>query len=147
MCHTKTFCTLYVKSMMMWYGLNDWKFKWCKLSSIGGDCNKSTKTIRISNHVLNAGFLKVRETTLHEIAHALTFDDDDTDHGPIWKEKFISMGGSGDASVSLILKKSDYNYVVRCGSIHCNYKDYYFNRTVVHCPKCGFHVLHSCPQG
>jgi predicted SprT family Zn-dependent metalloprotease len=67
-----------------------WKFNWLKHSSIAGVCNYTQKEINLSLELtmLNTEN-EVRDTIVHEIAHALTPNDG---HGRKWKAKCVEIG-------------------------------------------------------
>lgn len=74
------------------HGLYEWKFKFDRAKKRFGCCNFSTKTISLSTDMV---FLNsedaVKETILHEIAHALCGHH--AGHGEIWKETVMRIGG------------------------------------------------------
>ena len=72
------------------HGLLEWTFKFDQAKRRFGSCRYHTKTITLSKHLtqLNAAS-QVRETLLHEIAHALT---PGTGHGEAWREKCEQLG-------------------------------------------------------
>lgn len=80
------------KELMQQHGLidNGWKFEWLKHSLIAGQCNYTQKKIVLSLELtaLNTES-EVKDTIIHEIAHALTPGDG---HGKKWKEKCIELG-------------------------------------------------------
>jgi len=90
-----------------------WTVVWDSARGRNGQCNYARKTIslsRITNAIRDEA--DVRQTIIHEVAHALT---PGADHGYLWKIKFRALGGSGDrvardkVDVSLISK-----YRVEC---------------------------------
>lgn len=75
------------------YNLVGWKFCWNKSKrskSTLGVCDYSEKTITISyNHATNQPKDEVKDTILHEVAHALT---EGHGHDKVWKNKCIEIG-------------------------------------------------------
>lgn len=66
------------------HGLDNWKVGWADRPSVMGYCDGSSCTIYLSASGLLANDeYNLRETVLHEIAHALTLDEED-DHGVRW---------------------------------------------------------------
>lgn len=66
------------------HGLADWSFAWNRRKRSLGLCRYAEKRIELSLHFVAANPLEpVRETILHEIAHALAGED--AGHGPAWK--------------------------------------------------------------
>ncbi|WP_158728618.1 SprT-like domain-containing protein [Flavobacterium sp. I-STPA6A] len=81
-----------VHALMDKHGLikEGWKFKWLKHSSAAGVCNYTKKEINLSLEltILNTES-EVRDTIIHEIAHALTPNEG---HGKKWKAKCVEIG-------------------------------------------------------
>jgi predicted SprT family Zn-dependent metalloprotease len=81
-----------VIELMNQHGLikKGWKFNWLKHSSIAGVCNYTQKEINLSLELtmLNTES-EVKDTIVHEIAHALTPGDN---HGKKWKAKCVEIG-------------------------------------------------------
>lgn len=72
------------------YELKDWVFKFDHAKRRFGSCNYTLKQITLSKHLTELNEpLQVRETLLHEIAHALTPGDH---HGKNWQKKCLELG-------------------------------------------------------
>lgn len=82
--------------LLHYYQLHDWKFEWhcnLKVKRRWGYCNYSQKVIRLDLYrTMNRKWDNIVNTLIHEIAHALC---PMCGHNNIWKQKFISMGGTG----------------------------------------------------
>lgn len=83
-----------VRNLMAENGLGRWVFAWSRSRTVLGDCKYpkggEPGRIRLSRHYAGAnGEEDVRDTALHEIAHALTPGDD---HGPLWREACVRLG-------------------------------------------------------
>ena len=77
-------------ALMRQHGLNDWTFRFDHARRRFGSCQPRRKVITLSRPLafLNAE-PQVRDTVLHEIAHALTPGDG---HGSRWKRKCVEIG-------------------------------------------------------
>ncbi|MCA9836579.1 MAG: SprT-like domain-containing protein [Trueperaceae bacterium] len=72
------------------YQLKDWVFKFDHAKRRFGSCNYTLKQITLSKHLTELNSEEqVRETLLHEIAHALTPGDH---HGKRWQAKCLELG-------------------------------------------------------
>lgn len=75
------------------HGLHEWSFSLDRAKTRAGKCSYRKKTIYLSKHYVSASNADdVKDTILHEIAHALTPGDG---HGARWKSKAIEIGCSG----------------------------------------------------
>lgn len=83
------------RSLMDQHGLSHWRFKFDRAKQRFGLCDYNKYTISLSHDltVLN-GEDEVRNTILHEIAHALAGND--AGHGYEWKSVARSIGCTGD---------------------------------------------------
>jgi predicted SprT family Zn-dependent metalloprotease len=99
------------------YGLAGWAFRFDHARRRFGCCRYGQKTITLSRSlVLLNSHEQVRDTVLHEIAHALTPGDG---HGPRWKAKCIEVGAKPlrcytDAAVRSPLRPAA-KYRLGCG--------------------------------
>lgn len=113
-------------SLMQQHGLValGWRFAFNESTSCFGVCNYTKKVIFLSRPLtLVVKDEKVKDTILHEIAHALVGFDQH--HNSIWKQKAISIGCRGErcgdvskeAMSEFLLdkfKKVKYNYQYTC---------------------------------
>lgn len=86
--------------MMRKHGLNSWTFKEGTGKKRMGSASWPNRVLRISKYVLNSGDEEIfTEVLLHEIAHAIEFENfgfNGGGHGPRWRQTFIELGGTGD---------------------------------------------------
>ncbi|QIN94173.1 SprT-like protease [Streptomyces phage Wakanda] len=81
------------RKLMMEHGLYGWNFKWDRAARRFGQCDYSKATISMSRKLtVQRTEDAVRNTMLHEIAHALTPGDG---HGPKWRAKALAIGCNG----------------------------------------------------
>lgn len=101
------------------YGLLDqgWRIEWDNGKRRAGACHYHRRVISLSKHIMaTAPDEEVRETILHEIAHALT--PTDQAHGAVWRAKLIEMGGTGARTHSMETVKGRYDMIcTTCGVV------------------------------
>lgn len=75
--------------------LPGWQFRWDSARRRFGYCHYSRRVISISAPLaaLNSD-AEVRQTLLHEIAHALVGSD--VGHGVVWQRRCLAIGGNGE---------------------------------------------------
>lgn len=83
-----------VRSLMDQHGLHAWKIKWIKSMRRLGRCDYYNRTIEISVYQSD-----LKDTVLHEIAHALT---PWAKHGPAWQAMCIKIGARPNRCVNAI---------------------------------------------
>jgi predicted SprT family Zn-dependent metalloprotease len=112
------------RDAMTRFGLGDWAFGWNRRKRSLGLCRYRERRIELSIHFVHANdAIQVRETILHEIAHALAGER--TGHGPRWKAMCVRVGckpvrcDHGDA----VMPRG--RWVARCGT--CG-KEYWRHR-------------------
>lgn len=93
-----------------------WRFEWDNAARRFGQCRYTTKTISMSRKLtVQRTEDAVRNTMLHEIAHALVGSA--AGHGYVWQAKAISIGCDGkrcsDDPIQI-----DYKYVAKCPNGH-----------------------------
>lgn len=100
------------KMMSKYPELKYWSVTFNKRKSAFGVCNYTRKQIELSALLIPVMTDEaIEETTIHEIAHALTRGHN---HDNVWKTKCVELGGNGQ----------------RCGGSN-KYKDGYVGRQVV----------------
>ena len=99
------------------HGLAEWSFQFDDASRRAGCCDYQTKVISLaSQFALAATPAEVRDTILHEIAHALVGPRHN--HDSVWKATARSIGCTADRCHSVTFAPSKY---------------------IVSCPRCGWH--------
>ena len=79
------------RKLMADFGLPDWAFGWNRRKRSLGLCRYREKRLELSAHFVHANDeTQVRETILHEIAHALAGEK--AAHGPLWKAMCARVG-------------------------------------------------------
>lgn len=74
-----------------------WSFRFNRAKSYAGLTDLDLKEISLSGSMVDAvSPSSVRETILHEIAHALTGEDERAEHGPLWRAKALEIGSTGE---------------------------------------------------
>lgn len=100
------------------YGLLEkgWKVAWDNGKRRAGACHYGTRTISLSRHILPlASDEEIRETILHEVAHALMPGHS---HDAAWTAKLREMGGTGKRTHSMETPEGRYEvHCQNCGKI------------------------------
>lgn len=93
-----------------------WRFDWDNGKRRLGACHYATKRITMSRYLVqNCSDAEVRETLLHEIAHALTPGHH---HDGVWRRKLIEMGGTGARTHQVETVRGRYDVVcANCGVV------------------------------
>lgn len=107
--------------LMNLHGLKEWKFEFDRSKRRFGVCKYKPKIIGLSSFLVEINTEeRVKDTILHEIAHALTPGQG---HGPKWKQKCIEIGApprrcytSADAEIP------EMRYVATCTNCGLIYK-------------------------
>ena len=86
------------RGLMDQHGLGEWTFAFLEAERRLGDCHFQDRVIRIGRaHALDASEAEIRDTVLHEIAHALAGPE--ARHGPQWKAAARRIGATPRANV------------------------------------------------
>lgn len=126
----------YARRVMDSFGLRDWYFSFDGARRRLGCCNYRELSITLSRYfVARNGPTEIRETVLHEIAHALVGPGHG--HGPVWKAMAARVGcrpvrcGRADMPAGRI--------VATCGGCSRVFRRHRTPRKSVrwHCRRCG----------
>ena len=84
------------RELMDEHGLHEWTFRFSAARGRLGECRERERLIRLSRrHAVNGEPREVRDTILHEIAHALAGAK--AKHGPAWKAVAERIGATPKA--------------------------------------------------
>lgn len=84
------------RTLMDEHGLHEWTFRFSAAESRLGECRERERLIRLGRrHAVNGDPRAVRDTILHEIAHALAGAK--AGHGPAWKAVARRIGATPKA--------------------------------------------------
>lgn len=107
------------------YDLQDWVFIFDNAKRRFGQCDYGKKTISLSRHLCNLnGEDDIRDTILHEVAHAIVGGE--AGHGWQWKQKAIEIGCSGSVTydAEVIVVPDDYAWIGTCSTCGTEAKRY-----------------------
>lgn len=124
------------KLLMTAHGLVGWTFEWDNAQRRFGQTRYSTRTISLSRKLTpQRSMTAIRNTVLHEIAHALVGPGHG--HNEVWRTKAISIGCDGKRCSNDQVKVS-YKYVAKCPFGHVAGKYLRKPRTITRksCGKC-----------
>ncbi len=113
--------------------LPEWSFRFDRSKVRFGKCNYAKKEISLSRYLaaLNSE-AEVRDTILHEIAHALA--PRGAGHGPKWRRLALVIGCNGMRCYGDEVVRPAPKYVGTCPS--CKRVIYRHRRTVIACGRC-----------
>lgn len=81
------------RGCMVRHGLEDWTLAFVESRRRLGDCQFGDRLIRIArHHAIDDSNERIRDTVLHEIAHAIAGPE--AGHGPLWKAVAQSIGAT-----------------------------------------------------
>ena len=124
------------------HGLNDWTFKFDHSTRRAGCCNYRDQLISISlNLARTASEADIRDTILHEIAHALVGKKHN--HDAIWKAKAQEIGCTGERTHKLQIAPPRWN--VRCEN-NCWTQTAERRNARLRCRACGGKLVYSTPS-
>ncbi|WP_371163970.1 SprT-like domain-containing protein [Buchananella felis] len=105
------------RTLMDQHGLTNWTFKFDRARKRAGACSSTRRTISLSRALMELfGDDAVRETILHEIAHALVGDRHG--HDSVWRAKAQQIGASGATRLPAHLPSVPGQWVGRCPNGH-----------------------------
>jgi predicted SprT family Zn-dependent metalloprotease len=112
------------REAMTQFGLAEWAFGWNRRKRSLGLCRYRERRIELSAHFVRANDpAQVRETILHEIAHALAGEK--AGHGPLWKALCAQVGCTPERCDRGRALMPAGRWVARCGA--CG-KEYWRHR-------------------
>jgi predicted SprT family Zn-dependent metalloprotease len=86
------------RDLMDRHGLSDWALRFDRARRRLGCCHYGSRTISLSRHLVALNPVEVvRDTVLHEIAHAQT---PGAGHGPAWRARAAALGAAPRACVA-----------------------------------------------
>ena len=109
------------KTLLRQHGLLDWKFRFDRARRRFGSCSVRRKTITLSRAItmMNSDE-QIRDTILHEIAHALTPGDG---HGSRWKAMCVKIGAKPERCFTekevVVPPRREAPYLIGCKQ--CNW--------------------------
>lgn len=128
--------------LMREHGLDKegWTFDLSQTQRRIGDCYYDKKLIRFSiNYLLKSSDAQIRDTILHEIAHALVGPDVKS-HGYEWQYKAMQVGAEPYACdrTGRAISTSKPNYLMRCPSCDRQWERYRMRQRNLgsKCPDC-----------
>lgn len=99
-------------TLMRAHGLARWSFSFCNSYSFMGDCEDKLRRIRLSAPwTLRCSKRQVRDTVLHEIAHALVAPD--MSHGEVWYTQARLIGCREDEDINPATPP-EMKYILSC---------------------------------
>lgn len=104
------------RNLMNQHGLTGWTFGWSRAKTICGQTNYTRRTIVLSAHyVAHNGEAKVRNTILHEVAHALVGSRHG--HDSVWQRKAREIGCDGKRCTAAEMPKGEWEPVCPDGCV------------------------------
>ena len=110
-----------------------WSFTFDRSKARFGKCDYRRKQVSLSKYLVELnGEEQVRDTILHEIAHALA--PRGAGHGPVWKSLALSIGCNGHRCFGQEIARPAPKYQGTCPA--CKRVIYRYRRAVIACGKC-----------
>lgn len=120
-------------SLMVEHGISHWRFEFNRAKKSLGKCSYRKRVISLSVYFTELNDEKtVRNTILHEIAHALTPGHH---HDEVWRRKAIEIGCNGERCYTGDVKVQG-KYVAHCGKCGHEYHMHRKTRSSYLCGKC-----------
>lgn len=106
------------RNLMVQHGVGHWRFEWNNAKRALGKCSESRRTIYLSAVMTQLRPLhRVKNTILHEIAHALVGVRHG--HDRVWQMKAIEIGCDGErVSNDNVAVQAKYMAECDCGQVH-----------------------------
>lgn len=113
----------------------EWTFTFDRAKRRFGCCNYTTQTISLSRSLtLLNDKAEVRDTLLHEIAHALT---PGTGHGAAWRKKCLEIGAKPERCYSGVqVAQPEPNFFLECPSCQQRVPRMRRSRRALYCRSC-----------
>ena len=123
-------------SLLAEHGLRDWTFAFNRRKRAFGLCDCSRRTIYLSSILTELnGEAEVKDTLLHEVAHALAGPE--AGHGPAWQEVARSLGAKPKRCYSAEeVRQPPGRYLLVCASCNDSTPRYRKPSKVYACRKC-----------
>ena len=103
--------------LMRAHGLGDWRFDFDRAKTRAGICKYDLHEIGLSRTLTQLHTeAEVRDTILHEIAHALVGPEHG--HGPVWRAKALAIGCSAQRCVPDTAPRADAPWRGTCPRGH-----------------------------
>ncbi len=126
------------KKLMVKHSLISWQFEFDNGSKRAGCCDYRRKVISLSyGYARYASNKEIKNTILHEIAHALVGSKHN--HDAVWKAKAIEIGCSGERCHDV--EFTPPRYIVKCKN-NCWIKTAERKRRDVVCIHCGAEIVY-----
>ena len=114
-------CERMARDLMKAHGLDGWSFQWSNAKRCAGVCRYKSRVIRLSRPIAELwGADRMRDTVLHEIAHALAGYG--AAHGPEWQAVCVRIGARPErcyaVDESTPLPPSKYTGTCPNGHVH-----------------------------
>lgn len=123
------------KAMITEHGLVGWHFKFNKNKRRLGVCKYRNRMIELSIYIFSLGDNEVRNTILHEIAHAKVGPTHGHNH--VWRSAALAIGCTGDRCGGVMLD-APARYIGTCSTCNATLRRFkktrYMNTTA--CAKC-----------
>lgn len=114
---TENWLAIRAQNLLILYKLHhEWTFEFSNTVRLG-DCNYITRTIRVSRKYFHLPLKDLEQTLLHELAHALT-PNEQTSHGPRWREVAAKIGVKEPTAIAKNIKKAEGKWNLHCKN--CN---------------------------
>lgn len=123
------------RDLMNQHGLTDWTFQWDRAKQRAGACFYRRKMITLSIHYVTKNELDdVKDTILHEIAHALTPGDH---HGFLWQAACRRIGAKPQRCCGNHVAMPEGRYKATCNTCGMTFSKHRKLKKKHYCRKCG----------
>lgn len=125
------------RDLMDFHGLGSWTLRFTDAKRRAGYCNATKKEIGLSSGIVRLnGFDRVKNTILHEIAHALCYQKGlNCGHNDQWRRVAISIGCDGRRCYdSNVVRTPKRKWIATCPK--CGHKTPAHKRQKLACGRC-----------